>query len=225
MNKLLVSVIVILAVLFIVGLYLLSEMTGGTSFEDRYASIDRLTFSVGRGSVLKQELKIVMSYGNRSVEAQRANRTVRVDDFSWPAYHLCPMNETGPAAQCYDVPFSLVAMPKELMGVDAIDLPFNLGKGNQIALKYNGITTVEMPWGPHPVVNYTNFTAGYPQPNVNMTSKFYFDTTEGYLVRIEVSITDGNLTSTAIFQLTEIPKLNGPLEVSKPESWEWRGGG
>lgn len=225
MNKLLVSVIVILAVLFVVGLYLLTEMAGGTSFEDRYASIDKLTFSVGKGSVLKQELRIVMSYGNKSVETQRADRTVRVDDFSWPAYHLCPMNETGPAAQCYDVPFSLVAIPKELMGVDTIGLPFNLGKGNQIVLKYNGITNVDTPWGSHPVVNYTNFTASYPQPDVNMTTKFYFDTTEGYLVRIEVSITDGNLTSTAIFQLTEIPQLNGPLEVSKPETWEWEGKG
>ncbi len=225
MNKLVVSVIVALAVLFIAGLYLLSQMTGGTSFNERYASIKKLTFSVGNGTVLNQELRILMSYGNRSVETQRANRTVRVGGFSWPSYYLCPIGETGPAAQCYDVPFTLVAMPKELMGVDSIDLPFNSGKGNRITLRYGGITNLDMPWGPHPVVNYTNFTAHYPKPDVNMTAKFYYDTSEGYLVRIEVSITDGNLTSTALFQLREMPKLRGPLEIEKPENWGWSRGG
>ncbi|MDK2372827.1 MAG: hypothetical protein QI197_05560 [Candidatus Korarchaeota archaeon] len=221
MNKLLVSVLIILAALFILGLYLLSEMTGGTSFKERYASIDKLTFSVGEGSILKQELRILMSYGNRSVEIQRVNRTVRVDGFSWPTYHLCPVNETA-QVPCYDAPFSLIAMPKELLGVDSIELPFNVGRGrNRISLKYEGITNIDMPWGQHPVVNYTNQTAGYPQPNINTTTKFYFDTTEGYMVRIEVVITDGNTTSTAIFQLMDVPKLNGPLEVNKPEKWNW----
>lgn len=219
MDKFLVSVIVILVVLFLSGFYLLLKFSGGNTFEERYASTNKLTFSVGRGSVLKQELKVIFTIGNKSVE-QEANRTVRVDDFNWPSYHLCPIEEQ---AQCYDVPFSLVAMPKELLGVDSILLPFNLGKEQQIKLDLVGLTNLDMSWGPHAVVNYTNFTAGYPQPNVNMTTNFYFDAADGYLVRIVVSITDGNKTSTAIFQLMEPPELNGSLEVSKPEKWEWGG--
>lgn len=220
MNKLLVSVVVILVCLFAVGLYLLSEVSGKNAFEKRFASASKLTFSVGKGSVLKQELKVALTYVNRSVEVQEANRTMRVDGFSWPFYHLCPVEGQ---AQCYDVPFSLLAMPKELLGVDSIALPFELGYSNKILLNYVGVTDLDMPWGHHAVMKYTNFTAGYPQPNVNMTTNFYFDAADGYLVKIEVSMTDGNLTSTAIFQLMDLPQLSSPLETSKPAKWEWGG--
>ncbi len=226
MSKAPIIVIIALAILFMVGLYLLSEMTGGTTFEERYSSIDRLTFSVGKGSILKQDLRVVLSYGNKSVEVQKANRTIIVDSFSWPNYSICPVSKEQASEQkeCYNTPFTLIAIPKELLGVDSMEVPFPLAKNSKIIVNYAGVTSVDTPWGPHSVVNYTNMSVGFPQPNVNTTTFMYFDSLEGYVVEIDVSVTDGNLTSTAVYRLVEPPRLEGPLQIEKPEKWEWSGG-
>ncbi len=228
MNKVLIIAVVAVVVLFAVGLFFFTGMSniyGKTSFKDRYSSIDKLTFSVGKGSILKQSFKVYLSYKNQSREVQRANKTVTVKDFSWPKYHMCiAENELGQNETCYDVPFTLVALPKELIGVDSIEVPLSLGKVSSVNLKYYGMTNIDMPWGSHVVANYTNLSVEYPQKGMNTTTFAYFDYKKGYLVRIEVSVTNGNLTSTAVFQLTEPPQLHAPIQIKKPEKWIWGNG-
>ncbi len=225
MNKVLIVTAVTIVVLFIAGLFFLTEMSNisnKASFKDRYSSIDKLTFSIGKGSILKQAFKVYLSYKNKSREVQRANKTVTVKDFSWPKYHMCiAENKSIQNKGCYDIPFTLVALPKELIGVDSVDVPLSLGKVSSITLKYYGRTNIDMPWGSQVVANYTNLSIGYPRTGMNTTTLAYFNYKEGYLVKIEVSVTNGNLTSTAIFQLMEPPQLYAPIQIKKPEKWIW----
>ncbi len=228
MNKILIIVAVAAIVLFLVGLFFLTGMNniyGKTSFKDRYSSISKLTFSVGKGSILKQAFNVYLSYKNQSRKLQSANKTVTVKDFSWPKYHMC-IAEEGAAQNesCYDVPFTLIALPKELIGVDSVEVPLSLGKFSSIKLKYYGRTKIDTPWGSHLVANYTNLSVEYPRKGMNTTTLAYFDYKEGYLVRIEVSVTNGNLTSTAIFKLIEPPQLHAPIQIEKPEKWIWGSG-
>ncbi len=225
MNKVLIIAVVVIVILSAVGLFLFagtSNIYGKTSFKDRYSSIDKLTFSVGKGSILKQLFKVYLSYKNQSREIQRANKTVIVKDFSWPKYNMCVSEDMAVKNEsCYNVPFTLIALPKELIGVDSVNVPLSLDKASSIALKYYGKTNIDVPWGSHVVANYTNLSIGYPQTGINTTTFAYFDYKEGYLVKIEVSVTNGNLTSTAIFQLMEPPQLNAPIQIKKPEKWIW----
>jgi len=225
MTRGLVLTIIVLSAVFIAGLYLLIQYTGGTTFEDRFNSVKTFTFSIGEGTRLKQDLRIEISLGNRSVVLQRINRTIEVSNFTWPHYTLCEIETSDPRGPigCYDTPFTLVAIPKELLGVDAMNIPFPLAGGEEsyLTVHYNGLTEIETEWGPHTVVNYTNVTLHYPRPNTNTTAKLYFDSMEGYMVRIEMEITDGTTTSIGIYELLEMPNLGKPFQIDRPDTWEW----
>lgn len=222
MRKILLIALILIAVLAIsLGLYFsLSHQRGGRSFHEAYSSAEKLTFSLGEGSVITWEERVLLSYGNSSSLVNRSVMSVMVKKFSWPNFEICSMNNTS-VGECGEVFFHMIAFPKELVGVDSIVLPSLLYENLTVLMINEGPVELDLSWGRRGAYNYTNVTHDYPVKNISSATKLYVDREDGKIIRGEVSMFRGNVSLTFVYLLASEPDFKGGFQVEKPDKWNW----
>ncbi len=220
-------VIIAALVVAIITIILMSGLSKGTpgnrSFQEAYSSTNKLTFSLGNGSVLNLEESVTLTYGNMTSPVNKTVQSFIIRNFSWPDYEICILNYTS-EADCGKIFFHMIAFPKELIGVSSINLPSLLYENLTVLMVNEGLVQLEMPWGTGTAYNYTNVTMDYPLRNVSTVTKLYVDPEEGYILRGDVSIAKGDISMTYTYRLASKPELKGGFQINKPERWDWEQG-
>lgn len=222
MRKVLLVILIVIAVSSLALVLRFSEGPGKRirSFREAYSSAERLTFSIGKESVITWEEKVILSYGNKSSIMNRSLVSVVVRDLSWPDFEICPLNATT-SEECGKVFFHMIAFPKELVGVDSITLPSLLYENLTVLMINEGLVELDTSWGRRGAFNYTNVTRDYLIKDVSSVTKLYVDERDGKVIRGEVSMMRGNVSITFMYLLTSEPDVERPFQIEKPEKWLW----
>ncbi|MEM3691620.1 MAG: hypothetical protein QXS61_03975 [Candidatus Korarchaeum sp.] len=210
-----------LVIALVVGVFLFTgTQPSSRSFKEAYSSAEKLTFPLGEGSVITWEESVILSYGNISSPANESVESIVVKNLSWPSFTICPMDSAS-EDNCGEVFFHMIAFPRELVGVDSINLPSLLYENLTVLMVNNGLVELETGWGSRRAFNYTNSTLNYPTQNLSTITKLYVDPESGLVVRGDISLIRAGLSLTFTYKLASKPELKGRFEIDRPEKWDW----
>lgn len=222
MGKLaLVLILVALVVALVSGVFLfMGTQPSIKSFKEAYSSAKKLTFSLGEGSVITWEESAVLSYGNMSSPVNKSIESMVVKNLSWPSFTIC-LTDSVSEDNCGELFFHMIAFPRELVGVDSINLPSLLYENLTVLMINNGLVELETGWGSRRAFNYTNLTLNYPMQDVSTITKLYVDPESGLVIRGDISLMRAEVSLTFTYKLASKPELKGRFEIDRPERWDW----